>query len=226
MSDVRAYLAGLLEAWVSGTKRPQDVFRDARMSWLSGAWPKSFQQGYDPVGMEVLFMLASARDMALTEADIPELRAYLSARDLGKAQDRFFAYWESSGGSAAREAVSRSDDYYGPTPMDGVDDAEFTFSDPGDRRLHRLVREDPETAWPELRDRLCSPGPRDEALLDDLVEDLMFNDPDRFIDRIEAVVEECPNARDPIARAHIGGRASSPGLERFWALQERLGNWR
>jgi len=222
--EVRAYVTGLLDSWEEGTARPQDVFRDARTSWLSGAWPKSFEPGHDPIGMELLFMLASAREMALTDADIPELRTFVDARDLGKAQDRLFAHWEATGGSSAREAASRSDDYYGPASADDVDDIEFTFSDPDDRRLHRLVRVDPEAAWPELRDRLCAAPSRDDLLLDDLVEDLMFHDPDRFIDRIEAIVAECPNAREPVARAHIGGRASSPGLERFWALQERLGS--
>lgn len=223
--NVRAYLVGLFDAWEAGSKRPQDVFRDARASWLSGAWPKAYERGHDPIGMELLFILASARDMALTDAGIPELRAYLVALDLGKAQDRFFSYWEATGGSTGREAASRSDGYYGPLPTDGVADIEFSFPDPDDRRLHRLVREDPDTAWPELRARLCAGPPRDDLLLDDLVEDLMFHDPDRFIDRIESVVAECPNAREPVARAYVGGRTSSPGLERFWALQERLGYW-
>lgn len=219
---MRTYVAALLDAWQAGTKRPQDVFRDARASWLSGAWPKALQPGHDAIGMEVLYILATARDGGLTDDDIPQLRAYLAARDQAKAQERFFAHWEATG-TAAREAASRREDYYGPAPTDGVDDMEFTFSDPDDRRLHRLVREDPETAWPDVRARLCAAPPRDELFLDDLVEDLMFNDPDRFIDRIEALAVECPPARGPIARAYIGGRASSPGLERFWTLQERLG---
>ncbi len=221
---VRTYVADLLDVWQGGTQRPQDVFREARASWLSGTWPKSFQRGFDAIGMDVLYVLATAREGGLTDDDIPALRAYLAASHPAEAQERFYEHWQSTG-LPAREAASLREDYYGPLPTDGVDDMESTLTHPEDRRLHRLVREDPEASWPDLRSRLCSTPPRDEMLLVDLVEDLMFNNPDRFIDRIEALVGECPAARDPIAMAHIGGRASSPGLERFWALQERLGGW-
>lgn len=222
---MRRYVEDLLDAWQAGTQRPQDVFREARASWLSGSWPKSSERDYDAIGMEALCVLATAREHGLTDDDIPALRAHLAAPDVGKAQERFYEHWRDSG-LAAREAAGRNEDYYGPPPTDGVDDSEFYFTDPGDRRIHRLVREDPESAWPELRARLCASPPRDEWLLRDLVEDLVFNDPDRFIDRIEALVADCPAAREPIAMAYIGGRAETPGLERFWALQERLGGWR
>lgn len=200
------------------------MFQEAPSSWLSGSWPKSFQRGCDPIGTEVMYILATAREHGLTDDDVPALRAYLAASDLGHAQERFYEHWEATG-LATREAASLRVDYFGPPPTDGVEDAEFTFTDPDDRRLHRLVREDPEQAWPDLRSRLCSTRQRDEMLLVDLVEDLMFNDPDRCIERIEDLVTECPAAREPIAMAHIGGRANSPGLERFWALQEGLGGW-
>lgn len=222
---VRTYVEGLLDAWQAGRQRPQDVFREARASWLSGSWPKSSDRGYDAIGMEALCILATARYAGLTDDDIPALRALLAASDLGKAQEGFYGHLRATG-LAAREAAGRNEEYYGPPPTDGVEDSEFYFTDPDDRRIHRLVREDPETAWPDLRSRLCAPPPRDELLLRDLVEDLMFNDPDRFIDRVEAIVADCPAAREPIAMAYIGGRAETPGLERFWALQERLGGWR
>jgi hypothetical protein len=220
--EVRAYVAGLLDAWQSGARRPPDVFADARSSWLFGGWPRSFERGYDAIGMEVLYVLATARDMGLDDDDIHALRDYLSATDQAKAQEQFVAHWEAAGRDA-REAAGLREDYYGPPPSDLVEESELTLTDPEDRRLHQLVRTDPESAWADLRARLCEPPPRDELFLLDLVEDLMFNDPDSFIGRVEALVAECPEAREPVAFAHIGGRASSPGLERFWALQERLG---
>lgn len=56
----------------------------------------------------------------------------------------------------------------------------------------------------------------------DLVEDLMFWHHDAFIDRLEALVSECPDAESHVASAHVGGLAMSPALARFYALQDRL----
>lgn len=222
--QVRQYVAALIEAWQSGARRPDDIFSDARASWLSGRWPKAFERGHDAIGMELLFFLASARDMALGDGDIPALRTYLASTDLAKAQQRFFEHWETTG-IETREAAGKLVDYYGPPPTDLVEDSEFAFPDPADRWLHRHVRIDPEGAWPELRGRLSAPPPRDETVLVDLVEDLVLNDPDGFIDRLEGLAEERPESHGPIAAALIVGRQSTPGLERFWALQERLGGW-
>lgn len=222
-SEVWAYVAGLLDAWESGDRPPREVFNEARALWLSGRWPRSVERGYDAVGMELLFLLSQARDMGLDDLDIPALRAYVSERRLDRAQERFHSQWEAIG-LGERERLGTREDYYGPPPADGVDDAEATFSDPEDRRLHRLVRTDPEAVWEDVRARLCAPPPRDELFLVDLVEDLMYNDPDAFIDRVEAVLAECQHARGPVEEAYVGGTASTPGLERFWALQERLGN--
>lgn len=198
------------------------MFNEARTSWFSGEWPKSSERGYDACGMEVLFFLAMARDMGLDDADIPALRAYLADRNYGRAQERFYAHWEAADW-ATRERLGARDDYYGPRPADGIEDSELTMPDPEDRRLHRLVRTDPEAAWADIHARLCASRPRDELFLQDLIEDLMYHDPDAFIDRLEVLISECPLAREPVAAAYVGGRASSPGLERFWLLQEQLG---
>lgn len=222
MSEVRAYIAKLLDAWESGERLPRDVFAEARASWLSGRWPRAFERGHDAGGMEVLFLLSTARHMGLEDPDIPALRAYVADRRRDRALQLFMSHWEASG-LEAREALSSRDDYYGPPPDDGVDDMETTLSDPDDRRLHRLIRIEPEAGWEELRARLCAQPPRDELFLQDLIEDLMFNNPDAFIDRIETLVTDCPQAREPVAEAYVGGRASTLGLERFWSLQERLG---
>ena len=169
-------------------------------------------------------MLASARDAGLADRDIPALRDYLEAtgrRGIGRARDRFYAHLEAT--IDDREALQGRDDYYGPPPDDDVDEPEFTISDPDARQLHKAMRLDPETGWPDLRARLCQRGPRDELLLLDLVEDLMFSHADQFIDRIEQAADECPQARQVIAHAHVGGLAATPALERFWDLQQRLG---
>ena len=98
-------------------------------------------------------------------------------------------------------------------------------------QIHALIKDDPETVWDRLRRYLCVPssadvpdGAEQRDILNkvDLLEDLMFWHSDAFIDRIEAVSNECPEARDAIARAHVDGRAADQGLERFWALQSRL----
>jgi hypothetical protein len=218
--EVRAYVASLLDGWESGERLPRDVFAEARASWFSGRWPRSFERGHDADAMAVLYFLASARDMGLDDPDAPVLRAYLADPRRDRAGEHLMSFWEASG--EAREALAAREDYYGPPPDDGVDDMEADLSDPDDRRLHRLVRTDPEAGWDELRARLCAPPPRDDLFLEDLIEDLMFNDADAFIDRIEGLITECPQAREPVAAAYVDGHASTPGLERFWSLQERL----
>ena len=97
---------------------------------------------------------------------------------------------------------------------------------------HPAVWDDPESVWDRIRDYLCRPsvvGDRlSRAAQDDwhtridLIEDLMFHHSDAFIDRLEALADECPGTREVIAQAYVDGRAPDTGLERFWALQERL----
>lgn len=87
--------------------------------------------------------------------------------------------------------------------------------------LHEAVRLDPESVWDTLRAFLCSRAAHDERL--DLIEDLMFWHPDAFIDRIEALADDCPRSWGALAEAEVGGRTETPGLTRFYALQHRLG---
>jgi hypothetical protein len=86
--------------------------------------------------------------------------------------------------------------------------------------IHEAVRLDPESVWVRLRRFRCSRATEEERL--DLIEDLMFWHPDAFIDRIEALADECRKVRGVLIQVHIGGRADTPGLTRFYALQERL----
>lgn len=221
--SMRQAVGDLLIAWEAGGREPAQVFADARALWLSRRWPQPHEKGFDLAAADVLFMLASARDAALTDRDIPALRSYLEAkgqRGIERARDRFAARLEAT--SDERDAMQGRDDYYGALPTDGVDEPEFAISDPDARRLHRAMRLDPEAGWPDLRARLCQRGPRDELFLFDLVEDLISSHADQFIARIEELADECPLARQVIAHAHVGGLASSAGLERFWELQQRL----
>ena len=96
---------------------------------------------------------------------------------------------------------------------------------------HELIHEDvrliPEHVWDRLAAFLCTSAAgasRDDEQLSrvDLIEDLMFWHADAFIDRLERLVETCPQIRMDVALAHVGGVAVGPGLERFYALQDVL----
>ncbi len=90
--------------------------------------------------------------------------------------------------------------------------------------IHDAVRLDPETVWPRVRALLGTSRRGRDANYEnqDLIEDLMFWHADAFIDRFEALVAESPHLEDDIAIAHVGGVAVGPGLERFYALQDRI----
>jgi hypothetical protein len=223
-TEVRQVVEELLTAWETGARKPRQVFEDARALWQSRRWPQAGENGYDLMGMDVLLMLATARDGGLTDGDIPALREYASAKgaDIEPARERFFDHLLAT--TREREAMQDRDDYYGPglaTEDDGL--SEFFIPDPEGRRLHRAIRLYPEAGWGELRAGLCGQGPWDQDFLMDLVEDLMFSHAEQFIDRLERLAEDCPEARETIAHAYVGGLASTPALERFWSLQERLG---
>lgn len=222
----REYLTDLLMRWRDGAVTPREVFAESRALWLSRAWPKPNERGYDAVAHEVLFLLADARDMGVMHDDIPALLEYLRTPPwrFAQGQERFFAHWESVD-FGKREALQQSDDYYGPMPPDAEDERhEITFADPDQRRLHRGIRLAPESVWPEVRARLCGSPPRDDEFLVDLVEDLMYRYADEFIDRLEEVADECPASHEPLASAYLGGVAATDAAERFWRLQDRLQN--
>lgn len=90
--------------------------------------------------------------------------------------------------------------------------------------IHEAVRLDPETVWPCMRLLLQSPkvGRNADYERQDLIEDLMFWHSDAFIDRLEELVAQSPQLEHDIAWAHVGGVGVGPGLERFYALQERI----
>jgi len=87
--------------------------------------------------------------------------------------------------------------------------------------IHDAVIADPESVWDRARVFLCGPADADMERID-IVEDLMWWHSDAFIDRLEALVEECPEARHHVEQAHVGGVGVGQGLERFYDLQARL----
>jgi hypothetical protein len=86
------------------------------------------------------------------------------------------------------------------------------------QRLHEGVLRDPEGVWQELRAYLC--GPTDDRSVD-LIEDLMFWHAAAFVERVEALVEECPSVAETVASAYVGGTAAE-GVDQFHALQDRI----
>ncbi len=191
--------------------------------WLSRAWRRPQGDTRESVALDVLYLLADARNLGITHYDIPALLEYLHTRDGQGVHglERFGAYIEGIE-TSEREAILASG-YYGPPSAEAdVDRLEIAIPDPELRRIHRAIRLDPQSVWDEVRALLCAPPPRDEMFLDDIVETLLYSHADAFIDRLERLAAECPEAQWPLVRAHIGGIAPSPALERFWGLQARL----
>lgn len=219
----RDYLEDLLTRWRDGVVSPPEAIAEARALWLSQVWSPPTGNDPDVIPIDILFMLADAREMGITDADIPALFEYLNT-PLGRevhGRERFANYIEGID-AREREAITASD-YYGPMSGEAeVDQMEFAIPDPEERRIHRAIRLDPESVWDEVRAQLCAPPPRDELFLEDIVEDLLYAHADAFIDRLEQLAADCPEAQRTLAAAHIGGIASSPALERFWNLQDRL----
>jgi hypothetical protein len=155
----------------------------------------------------------------LTHDDIPALLDWLNTPpgEEASAMERFGDYMLALDVDA-RERVSGSA-YYGVAATFTEDD-DFYKKSPADREIHRAAREDPEWIWGLLRDALCVPrrsGDR-EAFWQDILEDLVFRHEDQFIERLEALARDCPDAREPLAMV------AEQGGERFARLQEEL--WR
>lgn len=219
----RDYLEDLLTRWKDGVASPPEAIAEARAVWLSQVWSTPSGNNPDFIPLDILFMLADAREMGITDADIPALLEYLRT-PIGRevhGRERFANYIEGID-ARKREAIQTSN-YYGPMSAgSAIDRMEFAIPDPEERRIHRATRLDPESIWDELRSRLCAPPPRDELFLVGIVEDLLYGHADAFIDRLEQLAAECQEAQRSLAAAHIGGIASRPALERFWNLQDRL----
>jgi hypothetical protein len=86
-------------------------------------------------------------------------------------------------------------------------------------RLYALVKSDPEQAWPEVLTFVRTYP--DSAASQDLLEDLVYEHDERFLDRIEAAALDDPVIRSIVEQLYVGGVATE-GAERFNRLQERL----
>lgn len=219
----REYLDDLLVRWRDGVVSAPEAVDEARTLWLSREWQRPQGDSRESIALDILYLLADARNLGITHDDIPALLEYLHTPDGQEVhgRERFGTYIEGVQRSE-REAI-QADGYYGPPSGEAeVDRMEIAIPDPDQRRIHSGIRLDPESVWDEVRAQLCAPSPRDELFLDDIVEDLLHAHADAFIDRLEQLAAECPEALRALVAAHIGGIASSPALERFWNLQDRL----
>ncbi len=87
------------------------------------------------------------------------------------------------------------------------------------QELHDLLRSDPERAWPSVLEYLRDFSETGEAI--DLIEDLVYDRDDRFIDRLACAALADPAVRAVVEQAYIGGFATK-GAEAFHRLQESL----
>lgn len=85
--------------------------------------------------------------------------------------------------------------------------------------LHDLLKNDPERAWPLVREFVHRhPG---SATAQDFIEDLVYEHDLSFIPRIESAALDDPIFREVVVQCHVGGMATA-GVEAFRHLQGRL----
>lgn len=207
----------MLEQWRDGARSPGEVIGEARERWLAGDGA-----GADPIATDVLAILATGQQ-GISLDDIPALLEWLATPlgDEGKGLERFGDYM--LGLDLDKRLALVGTTYYGSAAT-YEEDQDFFQSSPDKRRLHRGVREEPESVWVELRAALCSPPSTDgtvEMFLTDLVEDLLAYHAELFIERLERVADDCPNSHTRLLSAHVGG-FGGPAIERFDQLQQRL----
>ena len=89
----------------------------------------------------------------------------------------------------------------------------------GSDALYDLLLSDPERAWPEILQFVHS-NPRSISA-ERLVEGLIYEYNDRFIDRLETVADQDPVIREVIERASVGGEATKGAVE-FWRLKIKI----
>lgn len=214
-SDLVPFLEDLLSRWASGELDGDEVMRVARARWEPVAWPE--YPGDDPRGVAptVLWLLAFARQMGLLVEDVPSLQ--LAVRDPGggiwPALEPMIELMDLE----VRERLVA--ERYGPELPDDIDEAEMSYSNPNQRRLHRGVREDPEAVWPEVKARICD---EPDLFAEDLVSDLVDYHAAAFVDRLMSLADECPGARRMIANLYTGDWPATPEADRFVAFVEGL----
>lgn len=85
--------------------------------------------------------------------------------------------------------------------------------------IHGRLQRDPEEAWPDVVEFVRKhPASLDAS---DLVEDLMFEHGERFIDRIEDLARTDAAFRSTVEFVHLGGIAG-PAIDRFHQLQDEI----
>lgn len=104
------------------------------------------------------------------------------------------------------------------TDETNIDDWE---EDPVFRRIHSALRAEPESVWPELL--VYIGGRPGEITSIELLEDLVFDHGDDFIDRIEVAALADLSIAETVLACHVGGSASTAS-ERLARLQSTLSN--
>jgi hypothetical protein len=210
------FLIDLLERWSTGRLTPAAMMTLAHDRWESRAWPEPPEDDPADAPIVVLQQLAHARENSLAVEDVPALLAILRSPD-GRVWQRLGEHFETILGDE-RDRLMQSG-YYGRGTEQEFVAPESALRSPEKRRLHRGVREDPESVWDDLRARICQ-DPDDFAA--DIVDDLLFHHAEAFADRVAALADECPDSRELIASIHTGDKDDSPAMARFEAKRRRL----
>ena len=85
--------------------------------------------------------------------------------------------------------------------------------------IHAMVHRDPERAWPDILGFIeRNPGSMEATML---LEDVMLEHGDSFIDRIEALALSNATIREIVAGTHLGGHAG-PAIDRLEDLQAEI----
>ncbi len=167
-------------------------------------------------------MLATA-EQGITRDDVPALLKFLSAPRGSERQalDRLGDYILGLD-IESRENIAKSS-YYGNVAS-APEDQTFFLRTPDQRRLWHDVLDAPESAWPKFRELLTTAASNssDEFFVDHLLEHLIDQHADAFIDRLEVLIKESEIARDRVAAVYVEGQPVTLGVERLWALQARL----
>ena len=212
-----AFLVDLLERWAAGDVTPAEVMRVAGERWATRTWPDLDE--HDPANAQVTVLdwLAHGRTYGIMAEDAPVLLATLHARG---------DPWQQLGEHLlttdldARDAVLAAGSYGPGTEVDEPQ-WELGMRDPEHRRLHRGVREDPESVWLDVRARMCGDEVADPVFIDDLLDDLLFFHADAFVDRVLEAARDCRPAMHAVVWVHIGGVAGA-SLDRFEVERRRM----
>jgi hypothetical protein len=216
-STLTPFLVDLLDRWAAGSITPSEVMGAAHARWEAGSWPNLADDDPDNTPITVLELLAEGRANGILAEDVPALLAML--RSPGGVWVQINELYGSVD-LDARERLMASG-YYGPGTEADEPHWEIGIRDAEDRRLHKGVREDPESVWPDVRARMCNDSGHPIAILDDILDDLLSFHADAFVDRVLEAARDCSEAKQLVVSLYVGGSASD-ALDRFEHERRRM----